>query len=268
MLETSSSTSLNSNRGTALARKAHFQAIQETCLNEAQVAAMETAATLRGNTYIGGPTDPEQGKAIVGVGALFHKDLSAYEIPKPSDDYMAAEKREMQDRVFQRWRNHSCVCGIVNGWTGTKKGSKDAARTDDILAILQTQFDAMEPGPKLIMEDLNCSLENFPTAMALIKEHGWTNIGNDDHNCQGKPGRTTCYTKEEAKESRIDFILANSMMTPAIVKCYVDEGSDYPTHRPLCIEVLTRMLEVNVKELQKAYHVCQHARTNDRSRVG
>ena len=40
-------------------------------------------------------------------------------------------------------------------------------------------------------------------------------------------------------------------MTPAIVKCYVDDSSDYPTHRPLVIEVLTRMLEVTVKELQQ-----------------
>ena len=40
-------------------------------------------------------------------------------------------------------------------------------------------------------------------------------------------------------------------MTPAIVKCFVDESSDYPTHRPLCIEVPTRMLEANVKELQR-----------------
>ena len=99
------------------------------------------------------------------------------------------------------------VCGIVCGWAGAKKGGKDAARTDDILAILQTQFDAMEPGPKLIMGDLNGSLENFPTAMALIKEHGWTGIGNDDHKCQGKPGRTTCYTNEEARGSRIDSSL-------------------------------------------------------------
>ena len=38
-------------------------------------------------------------------------------------------------------------------------------------------------------------------------------------------------------------------MTPVIVKCHVDESSDYPTHRPLCIEVLTKMLESNVKEL-------------------
>ena len=141
------------------------------------------------------------------------------------------------------------VCGIIYGWAGAMKGSKDAARTDDVLAIKETQFEATEPGPKLIMGDLNGSLESFPTATALIKEQGWTDIGNDEHKCQGKPGRATCHTKEDAKESRIDFILANSRMMPAIVKCYVDESSDYPTHRPLCIEVLTRLLDVNVKEL-------------------
>ena len=40
-------------------------------------------------------------------------------------------------------------------------------------------------------------------------------------------------------------------MTPAIVKCHVDESSDYPTHRPLCIEVLRKLLEFNVKELRR-----------------
>ena len=63
-------------------------------------------------------------------------------------------------------------------------------------------------------------------------------------------GRATCYTKDESKESRIDFITANNRMTPAIVKCYVGENSDYPTHRPLCIEVLTKLLEFNVEELR------------------
>ena len=54
------------------------------------------------------------------------------------------------------------ACGIVYGWTGAKKGSKDAARTDDLVTIIQAQFDAMEPGPKLIMGDLHGSLEHFP----------------------------------------------------------------------------------------------------------
>ena len=47
-METSNVTSLNSNRETALARTAHFQAVQEACLSEAQIAAMKTAANLRG----------------------------------------------------------------------------------------------------------------------------------------------------------------------------------------------------------------------------
>ena len=132
-----------------------------------------------------------------------------------------------------------------------KKGSKLAARTDDILAIIEVQFEAMGPGPKLMMGGLNGTLESFPTAMALIKEHGWTDIRNCADKCQGRPGRATCQTNEGSKESRIDFILANDRMTPAISKCYVDDSNDYPTHRPLVVEVITKTLEAMVKELQK-----------------
>ena len=123
------------------------------------------------------------------------------------------------------------------------EGSKLVARTDDLLAIIEVQFEAMEPGPKVIMGDFNGPIEAFPTAIALMKEHGWTDIGNDAAKCQGQPGRATCHTHKDAKESRIDYILANSQMTPAITKCYVDYESDYPTHRPLIIEVMTNLLE-------------------------
>ena len=114
----------------------------------------------------------------------------------------------------------------------------------------------MELGPKLIMGDLNGNLAAFPTALALIKEHGWTDIGNDDHKCQGKPGRTTCYTKEEAKESRIDFVLANNRMTPAIVRCHVDESSDY------------EVAKVQRQGTAKTHQLFQPDGTNNRSRVG
>ena len=87
--------------------------------------------------------------------------------------------------------------------------------------------------------------------MALINGKGWTDIGNDSLRCQGKPGLATCHANDRAKESRIDFVIANNRKIPAIVKCHVDESSDYPTHRPLCIEVLTKMLEFNVKELRR-----------------
>ena len=61
----------------------------------------------------------------------------------------------------------------------------------------------------------------------------------------------TCKTNKDVKESRIDFILANNRMTPAIISCYVDENSDFPTHRPLIIEVVTKFLESTFKELKK-----------------
>ena len=56
---------------------------------------------------------------------------------------------------------------------------------------------------------------------------------------------------KKANESRIYFILANNRMTPAIANCYVDENSNYPTHIPLIIEVVTKLLEATIKELQK-----------------
>ena len=114
------------------------------------------------------------------MGALFHKDLGAYEMPKPAEDYLDGDKSGRCKIVCFDAGGSTVVCGIVYGWTGAKKGSNDADRADDILSILQTLSDAMEPGPKLIMGDLNGSLENFPAGMALIKEHGWADIGNDD----------------------------------------------------------------------------------------
>ena len=251
MMETSNATSLNTNRDTALKRDAHFQAVQEACLNEAQIATMKIAANRRGKDYIGGPIDPEQGKAVAGVGALFLKGLVAYEVQNPTDDYRDAERCGRCKIVSFDVGGTTIACGIVYGWTGAKKGNDIAARTDDILAIIEVQFEAMELGPKLIMGDLNGILDVLPTAMALIKEHGWTDIGNDESKCHGKPGKATCKTRKDANESRIDFILANNRMTPPITSCRVDEHRDYPAHRPPIIEVVTKLLESTCKELKK-----------------
>ena len=62
IVETSNVTSLNSNRDIALARKAHFQGIQEACLTEAQMTAMRKEANAKGKAYVGGPTTPSKVK--------------------------------------------------------------------------------------------------------------------------------------------------------------------------------------------------------------
>ena len=70
-------------------------------------------------------------------------------------------------------------------------------------------------------------------------------------NAKASREKATCKTNKDATGSRIDFILANSRLTPAITICYVDGCSDYPTHRPLIIEIVTKLLEKTSRELKK-----------------
>ena len=59
----------------------------------------------------------------------------------------------------------------------------------------------------------------------------------------GQPGQTTCHTNEGSRETRIDYIIANSQLMQAIRKCHVDNTSGFLTHRPLAIEIVIGKLE-------------------------
>ena len=111
------------NRDVVLARKAHFQGIQEACLTPAQSKGMLKDAHAKGKSYIGGPTDPEQGKAAAGVGALFLKHLAAYEIINPTEDYRDAERSGRCKIVCLDVGRVTIAIAIVYGWTGAKKGT-------------------------------------------------------------------------------------------------------------------------------------------------
>jgi hypothetical protein len=132
----------------------------------------------------------------------------------------------------------------IYGWTGGTPGSNEAERTDDILAIVRQQFKEMLPGPKAIVGDFNGTVEAFPTLQAMLEEEGWTDVGNSEAICKGKRARNTCHTNAKSNESRIDYIIANDRLTPAIKACWVDQQADLPTHKPLAIEV-------DVKEMKR-----------------
>ena len=90
------------------------------------------------------------------------------------------------------------MCANIYGWPGGLKGTKEAARTDDLLTIVRMQFSKLPPGPKLICGDLNGCLEAFPTVLEMIAEEGWADIGNDASKCGGKPGQPTCHANAQA----------------------------------------------------------------------
>ena len=74
---------------------------------------------------------------------MFLKELAAYPIPKPTEDDRDAEKSGRCKVVCFDAGGCTVACGIVYGWTRAKKGSKIAARTDDILAIIEAQFEEL-----------------------------------------------------------------------------------------------------------------------------
>ena len=136
------------------------------------------------------------------------------------------------------------------GWTGGVKGSKEAARTDDLISIVRMQFSVMPKGPKALCGDFNGSLDAFPNIQLMLNEEGWTDVGNDPKLCGGKPGRFTCHANAEAKESRVDYIVTNDRLTPAVVSHTVHDTADFPTHWPVSIEIETQRLEAETDQLQ------------------
>jgi len=133
---------------------------------------MKAEANAKGKACIGGPTDPEQGKAAAGVGAFSLQGRAAYEIQNPTDDYRDAVKNGRCKVVWFDAGGNTIACAIIYGWTGAKKGNDLAARTDDILAIVEVQFEAMDPGPKLIMGTSTGTLKLFPLQWHSSKSMG------------------------------------------------------------------------------------------------
>ena len=89
------------------------------------------------------------------------------------------------------------------------------------------------------------------TFITMLSEEGWTDVGIAENVCGGKPGQPTCHTNEAAKEGRIDYIFSKQWLLPAIVACEVDQCSNYPTQRPLIIEINVEKIAKVTRELRK-----------------
>ena len=88
--------------------------------------------------------------------------------------------------------------------------------------------------------------------MEMLKEEGWTDIGNEHDKCEGSPGQYTCHANNKVKESRIDYVITNAILTPAVARCKVDHDADYPTHR-LCRLDMQQQTTKNHQASDQAY---------------
>jgi exonuclease III len=251
IVETINVTSGTKQEETIIQRKAHLQCLQEMGLTMQQTDALRKRAKQKGKTYIGGPPDPELGKAAAGVGIMAYKGLNVYPVPNPTQDYNDAVKTGRVLIVCTDIDGDRLTCATIYGWTGGKKGTVEAARTDDLIAIVLDQFEKMGRGPKMINGDLNASIDALPTLQHMLSQMGWTDVGNHQGICKGRHGKPTCQSNAGVKESRIDYMITNEDLTPCIERCWVDQCGTFPTHRPLSIEINVRKLSRQMRTLVK-----------------
>ena len=249
-LELINVTSIVTNGRAIWEREAHVQLIVETLVPPEMAGEYHQQAMQYNKVLEVGPVDPEQNKAAAGVGILAVKGLRPYKLPNPTDDIKDAEATGRCAIYCLDLAGQTLTIAVIYGWTGGTKGSPEAARTDDIIAIVRSQSQLMERGPKLIAADLNGSINAFPTLESMLADHEWVDVGMAEDKCEGKPGQPTCHTNAEARETRIDYLIANAQLMLAISKCWVDNTSCFPTHRPLAIEFCTNKLETVVNQLQ------------------
>ena len=102
------------------------------------------------------------------------------------------------------------VIAVVYGW----QCSPEAARSDDILTIIQMHFEALPPGPKAIAGDLNGNPEAFSTITTLTSEYGWADVGMVGKLCKGEPGQYTCHANEKSHGVQHLFFLCQRMALP------------------------------------------------------
>ena len=113
------------------------------------------------------------------------------------------------------------------------------------------QFETMPPGPKLICGDLNAQRGCLSTLEAMLAEEGWTDIGNDDKATRGNTDQHTCHANAGVKESRIDFIITNEHLTPAVLGFEIIDEADFPTHRPIRMKVASAKLKSVTNQLRR-----------------
>ena len=137
------------------------------------------------------------------------------------------------------------------GWTGSIKGSKAADRTNDLLVIASNELDLQEPGPKMLVGDLNGDLEGLPIVQHLLKEKGWVDVGSQEHLCIGGIDEPTCNINSDCKANRRDFILINDILYDAAKGYRVSKEDVYPTHRPIQISLDLEKLRIENRTLRK-----------------
>ena len=140
---------------------------------------------------------------------------------------------------------------ICYGYIG---GTTDKNACNQINEYLQCICDDMQlqpPGPKLIVGDLNASIEKLWVLKDLVDQGALFDIGAIAAKYGGVDAQVTCKAHNTEKETRRDYVFANKDAESLITAFEVDDGSLFSVHKVLRVGLKTSHIrqEHNVVEM-------------------
>lgn len=121
----------------------------------------------------------------------------------------------------------------IYGCTGGNNDSKALQKTDDLISIAEEECRAHPEARCIINGDFNADEGTIPTLSHMTETQGWTDCGAQADIWGGIPRQFTCRAGPNTKISRIDFVLVNEALFPAIRGFQVDCSCIYKTHQPM-----------------------------------
>eukprot|EP00973_Karenia_brevis_P061011 8483536-Karenia_brevis.AAC.1 len=132
--------------------------------------------------------------------------------------------------------NFFLVVANVYGWTNGHCDSDAAARTDDLIQAILEEFDALPPGPKVLLGDLNADVGDLPTLQGQVDCGKLFDLGQHAQLFGGQAFAPICFPPNSGTPSRRDYVFVTPDLIP-FVHAFQVLDIDVPVHKHLSVHL-------------------------------
>jgi hypothetical protein len=151
-----------------------------------------------------------------------------------------AQLKELLDKgrigkyTFEVTKGQFILCYIIYGYPRAENDGWQAARTCDLMATVFSDAEKQDPGPILIMGDINAPINRIPSLQAALQQGLWRDLGaSASHNGGGEAQGTCRATTPGAMLTRRDYVFVNDRAFNMIESFDVDHDALLPVHSVL-----------------------------------
>ena len=122
-------------------------------------------------------------------------------------------------------------------WTNGHTDPKALQRSSDLLSAIMDEWDSLPPGPKMLLGDFNCELEDLTDITRRLQEGSMIDLGAHAH-LFGRPScQPTCAAHNSAQPTRRDYVLASPDLFPLVQDVQVLDRGEVPVHSPIMVKL-------------------------------